>query len=397
MESIKEILEEDVEIIAPGALELLERAQIDMQIATAKKYPRDIVKVKRRMIEFATLDEETAEACFYTLPRAGKHIQGPSVRLAEIAMACYGNVNVGARVIDADGTTTTSQGVCHDLENNVRVTIESKRRITDSKGKRYNEDMIVVTGNAAASIALRNAVFRVIPMALIKPVYQAAMKVAVGDASTIATTRAKIFSRLNQMQVTNERILARLGKSGIEGVGLDDIATLIGLGTAIKDGETTVDDAFPPLEGTVEDQKKVANEKINSLRNKASSTQATATDATKAEGKSTAPAQSDAAAGDPAASQTGTAAPSAPEKKEPEIPLHILDLRAWRETLGGEVFATILGAHGFEAIKDVPAEAFPPIQEALLLAGKDRGKTAPASEPAKEAAKPKLRFGDKKQ
>ncbi len=60
MESVKEILEEDVEVLAPGALELLERAQIDMQIATAKKYPRDIARVKKRMLDFATLDEDMA-------------------------------------------------------------------------------------------------------------------------------------------------------------------------------------------------------------------------------------------------------------------------------------------------------------------------------------------------
>ena len=46
--------------VQPQALELIQRAEIDMQIATAKKYPRDLAKVKRRMLDFATLDEETA-------------------------------------------------------------------------------------------------------------------------------------------------------------------------------------------------------------------------------------------------------------------------------------------------------------------------------------------------
>lgn len=246
----------NLEVVAPHALELIERAQIDMQISTAKKYPRDLAKVKKRMLDFATLDEETAESCFYTLSRKDsngdvKTIQGPSVRFAEIAVACYQNLRAGARIVDNDGKAVTSQAVCHDLENNVSVTMEVRRRITNRYGKTYSEDMQIVTGNAACAIAFRNAVFKVVPGALVKPVYETAKKVAVGDASTLSTKRAKMIARLNSMQVTTERILHKLGKTSVENIGLEDLELLIGLGTAIKDGETTVDAAFPAEEQVV--------------------------------------------------------------------------------------------------------------------------------------------------
>lgn len=237
--------------IMPQALELIQRAEIDMQIATAKKYPRDLAKVKRRMLDFATLDEETAESCFYTLSRSGKTIQGPSVRLAEIAVACYQNLRAASRVIDNNGRTITCQGACHDLENNTLISVEVQRRITDRNGKTYNEDMQVVAGNAGNSIAFRNAVFKVVPGALLKPVYEAAKRVAVGDASTLTTRRAKIISRLNSMQVDTQRILSKIGKSSVENIGLEDLEVLIGLGTAIKDGDTTVDESFPLPKPTV--------------------------------------------------------------------------------------------------------------------------------------------------
>jgi len=253
---------ESVEIIQPQALELIERAQIDMQISTAKKYPRDLAKVKRRMLDFATLDEETAESCFYTLTREGKSIQGPSVRLAEIAVSCYGNLRAASRIVDNDGKTITAQGVCHDLENNTLISVEVKRRITKRDGKTFSDDMQVVAGNAANSIAFRNAVFKVIPGALTKPVYEAAKAVAVGDASKLATRRAKIIQRLNSMQVTTDRILARLGKSSVENVGLEDLELLIGLGTAIKDGDTTVDEAFAIEQGSREQATDIAITKI---------------------------------------------------------------------------------------------------------------------------------------
>ncbi len=234
----------EVEVISSSSLELIQRAEIDMQIATAKRYPRDLAMVKKRMLSFATLDEETAESCFYSLPRDGKIIQGPSVRLAEIAVACYGNLRAASRVIDNNGKIITSQAACHDLENNTLISVEVQRRITNKKGQTYSEDMQVTAGNAANSIAFRNAVFKVVPGALVKPVYEAVKAVAVGTASTLAVKRDKMIKRLNGMHVPTPMILIKLGKSSVENIDLADLEILIGLGTAIKDGDISIDEAF---------------------------------------------------------------------------------------------------------------------------------------------------------
>jgi hypothetical protein len=266
----------DSEVDIPGSLELIQRAEIDMQITTARKYPRDLAKVKRRMISFATLDEDTAESCFYTLKRTGsdgetKKIQGPSVRLAEIAISCYGNIRAASHVIDNDGKVITSRGMCHDLETNSLVAMEVRRRITNKYGKTFSEDMQVVTGNAANAIAFRNAVFKVVPMALIKPVYEEAMRVAVGDASTLSDKRTKIIKRLNDMKIDTPRILETLGKSSVENIDLSDLETLIGLGTALKDGDTTIDEAFPRKNaaGDAKTADEVKKEKVDNLRQQA--------------------------------------------------------------------------------------------------------------------------------
>lgn len=238
-----------VEIVQNDALASIERAQVDVQIATARKYPRTLSKVKERMLSFATLDEETASSCFYTLParRGGddKPIQGPSVRMAEIALASYQHVKAGSRIIADDGKFLTAQAVVHDLENNVAVSIEVRRRVTSKSGSRYSDDMIAVTGNAACSIALRNAVFRVVPRALITPVYEAAKRVAVGDVKSLTTKRAQIIARLKQMGAKDAAILAAVGADKVEDIDLAKLEVLIGLGTAIKDGEITLETAFP--------------------------------------------------------------------------------------------------------------------------------------------------------
>ena len=235
------------EIVAPSALEAQERAQCDIQISTAHRFPRPALSaIKEKMKSFATLDEETAEGCFYVLNRQGKEIRGPSARLAEIAVSCYGNLRAASRVIANDGKMITSQAVCHDLENNVSVSIEVKRRITGRDGKTFSDDMQVVTGNAACSIALRNAVFKVIPMALIRPVYDAARSAAIGDVKTLGARREKAMETFIKMGVTKERVLLAVDKPTVDDIDLAALEILLGLHTAVKDGDISIDEAFPP-------------------------------------------------------------------------------------------------------------------------------------------------------
>jgi hypothetical protein len=235
----------ELEIVQPTALESIERANVDMQISTAKKYPRSLSSVKHRMMDLATLDQETAESCFYKLNRQGKSIEGPSIRLAEIAASSFGNIRYGARVISNDGKKITAQGFSHDLETNVYCAVEISRRITNRDGATYSEDMQVVTGNAACAIALRNAMFKVVPFALVKPIYEAAKQAAVGDIKTLAERRTRMLKQFSAMGIDEKRICATLEKSGIEEIGLIELETLIGLYNAVKDGEQKIDEAFP--------------------------------------------------------------------------------------------------------------------------------------------------------
>lgn len=263
----------ELEVVAPSALESMERAQIDVQISTAKKYPRSLANVKSKMLSFATLDTETAAGCFFTLPGRkggdGKPIQGPSIRMAEIAISTYGNLRAGARVIADDGKMITAQGVCHDLENNVCIQVEVKRRVTTKDGRRYSDDMVVMTGNAACSVALRNSVFRVVPLALVKPIYEAAKKVAIGDAKTLVTRRADAIAHFTKMGVDKARIMSALNVAGIEEIGLEHLEVLIGYANAIKDGESSIDEIFPAP--VVENRKPIFEKKTEDAKKTAAS------------------------------------------------------------------------------------------------------------------------------
>lgn len=164
-------------------VDAIERANIDSQISTAKQYPRDIRRSIDNSIVIATMNEETAQSCGYALPRGEKIITGPSVHLAKIMVSNWGNIRTEAKVVQITDKHVISRGTCWDLETNVASAFEVRRNIIDSKGRRFSDDMITVTGNAANSIAYRNSVFAVIPQAITNRVYEAAQRLITGDLS----------------------------------------------------------------------------------------------------------------------------------------------------------------------------------------------------------------------
>ena len=234
----------NINIVAHDALSLITKAEIDTQIATAKAFPRSLKMFHDRALSMATLTEDIAASCSYSLPRGGKTLEGPSVRMAEIVVSSFGNIRSGARVIANDGKTITAQGICHDLETNNCVTVEIKRRITDKYGKTFNDDMQTVTGNAACAIAFRNAVFKVVPAALCQDIYDKAKEVARGTAETLVVRRDKAIDYFNSIGVKNEQIISVLEIKKIEDIDLDKLSILTGMKAAIKNGETTVTSLF---------------------------------------------------------------------------------------------------------------------------------------------------------
>lgn len=265
----------EMEVVTPSVIEAQERAQVDVQVATANRYPRgSLAKVKDRMMEMATLDEETAAACFYTLKRKDsdgdeKIIQDASVRLAEISVACYKNIAVGTQIVGNDGQRITAQGMCWDVENNIRIqqTVDRPIASKDSRSptgyRTWSLDMQIVTANAASSIAFRNAAFKVIPKALIKPILERCKKIAAGEGP-IEQRFQKAARSFRPFGITELMLRAYLDKALdkpiAEVVTEDDIVNLIGLFTGLRDGEHNVQEVFANInkDGTLRTPKPAA-------------------------------------------------------------------------------------------------------------------------------------------
>jgi len=241
-----ELMEREVD--SGASLMAINASEINQQIATAKRYPRSIKEFVREATEMVSMNQTVAQECMYSLKRGRgadtKVIEGPSARMAEVVASAWGNCRAGARVISEDDRFVTAQGAFIDLQRNVAITYEVRRRITDSRGNKYSDDMVGVTANAACSIALRNAVFKGVPKAFWQEIYRVARQTAIGDAKTLGTRRSDMLAAFAKMGVEKEKVFAYLEVKGIEDVSLDHLGLMLGVFQAIRDGETTIDDTF---------------------------------------------------------------------------------------------------------------------------------------------------------
>lgn len=226
------------------------RVEIDVQISTAHQYPRRLALVAEDINRMVTQSQKSAEMCIYSLPRGGKAITGPSIRLAEILFSAWGNCVGGSRVVDVNREHgyIEAEGFFHDLQKNAKTVRRYRRRITDKGGKVFNDDMIIVTGQAAGAIAFRNAVLAGVPRFIWSEAYETAEQVLRGDIKTLGERHDAGMKAMSAFGLKPEQVYAILGISGRQDFSLDDIVTLTGLYSGLKQGETTAEELIAGIE-----------------------------------------------------------------------------------------------------------------------------------------------------
>jgi hypothetical protein len=244
-------MENEVTVINQDATAMVaqERAQIDSQIATAKAYPRNLIKVKDNCIAIVSMDKETAADCRYVKPIGNnKTTAGPSVHLARILAQQYGNIRIQQRIKEIGQREIIAEAVAFDLETNYAVSVEARKSIIDRSGKRYKDAIITTNAMAVLAIAERNAILKVIPKSIIDKAYKAAFNTAQGDLSSeqkVLKVRKEMFDWLNKKYGAKEKdVLFALGLKSVTQVDAEQIATLRGLYQSLKDKEITPEELF---------------------------------------------------------------------------------------------------------------------------------------------------------
>lgn len=244
------------------ATEALQRGEIDVQVATARRYPRRLDRFVSRANAAVIVDHETAHSCTYCIPRGGKVITGPSIHFARILASLWGNIRIGTRIVSLerpngkDVTAIVVQGVSLDLETNTARAVEVRKVTTSTKRTNvagvpvetivpYTEDMVNQTIAAAQSIAERESILRQIPKGLWGPIWEKAREFSrKTDERPLRLRQENAWRHFEKLGVSKDAFLRTAGVTGLYSISEEDLENLEYLAAAIEDREVTVAEVF---------------------------------------------------------------------------------------------------------------------------------------------------------
>jgi hypothetical protein len=245
---------------ASDAVAAVARARVEARYVMALKRPRDWDDVRARFLKECRRPS-FAEVALYSKPRGGKSIEGPSIRMVEVALRCMTNVDVDTPVMFDDVTRRKVAVFVTDLEANVTYTREIlltktvERRQPESDGSfisvRKNtsgqnvytvnatEDDLLVKESALVSKTIRTAGKRLFPGDLMEEgesiVRETVRNRTAQDPDAEKRRIVDAFARLN---ITPNDLKAYLGHE-IAQSSPTELEELRRVWTGIKDGDAT--------------------------------------------------------------------------------------------------------------------------------------------------------------
>lgn len=222
-------------------------AEAQAKMVIAKRFPRDENAAFARAMQ-ACQRETLANAAFYSYPRGGEMISGPTIRLAEELARCWGNIEYGIRELSRKDGVSEMQAFAIDLETNIHsVQNFTVRHIRDRRGggKELTDerDIYELTANMGGR-RLRARILAVLPPDLKDAaVQQCRETIAKGGSQSISDRVKRMVMAFGKLGVTDELLVKRLGHR-LDETTPDELADLHGIYTSIKDGVSKVSEWF---------------------------------------------------------------------------------------------------------------------------------------------------------
>lgn len=214
-------------------------AEVQGQLVLAKRFPRDLNAAYAELMESCSLTA-MAEQAFYSKPRGGKQITGPSIRLAEEIARVFGNFEFGHRELSRGDGKSEVEVYAWDKQTNNR----SIRQITvmhtiDTKdGPRKLRDQSDIDDKIAnvASKQARGRILAMMPKWLVQSAIDKCKETLAGGSSEPISVRVrKMTQAFAKYGVTTTHLETYL-EHKLDDTTLDELVDLTGIFNAIKDG-----------------------------------------------------------------------------------------------------------------------------------------------------------------
>lgn len=231
-----------------------EVAEVQASMAIAKRFPRDPIAAMDRILQACTRPT-LAEGALYSYSRGGSEVTGPSIRLAEVAAQCWGNVAFGIREIEQRIGESTVEAFAWDLETNTRqikvfqVAHErhTKRGVTALKDPR---DIYELVANQGAR-RLRACILGVIPGDVVEAAVQQCEVTIHASADTSPDGIKKLLEAFAKIGVDREQIEKRI-QCRLASVRPAQVVQLRKIYASVKDGMSQAGDWFEIKPAAVE-------------------------------------------------------------------------------------------------------------------------------------------------
>jgi hypothetical protein len=236
-------------------------AEAQGKFVIAKRFPRDEVKSYAKAIEACQRPTMAAKA-FYSFPRGGQTVEGPTIRFAEELARCWGNIDYGIKELSQDDGKSEMQAYAWDLETNA----QSVQNFTNPHKREQGKKMVTLTSqrdiyenNAnMATRRLRSRILAILPAWFVEDAIAECKKTLAGQNDSPLIDRVKkMVVQFAKLGVTQEMIEKRL-KRKVDTMTSDDFVEYVGIYNAIKGGESKIADWF--------DAQKEANDLTEALK-----------------------------------------------------------------------------------------------------------------------------------
>ena len=222
-------------------------AEAQGKLVIAKRFPRNEVDAYAKAMEACQRPTMAAKA-FYSFPRGGQTVEGPTIRFAEELARCWGNIDYGIKELSQDDGKSEMQAYAWDLETNAR----SVQNFTNPHQREQGKKMVKLTSqrdiyenNAnMATRRLRPRILAILPSWFVEDAIEECKKTLAGRNDTPLIDRVKkMVVAFAKLGVTQEQIERRLKKK-IDTMNADDFVEYTGIFNAIKQGESKIADWF---------------------------------------------------------------------------------------------------------------------------------------------------------
>ena len=222
-------------------------AEAQGKLVIAKRFPRNEVDAYAKAMEACQRPTMAAKA-FYSFPRGGQTVEGPTIRFAEELARCWGNIDYGIKELSQDDGKSEMQAYAWDLETNA----QSVQNFTNPHQREQGKKMVELTtqrdiyeNNAnMATRRLRSRILAILPSWFVEDAIEECKKTLAGRNDTPLIDRVKkMVVAFAKLGVTQEQIERRLKKK-IDTMNADDFVEYTGIFNAIKQGESKIADWF---------------------------------------------------------------------------------------------------------------------------------------------------------